>query len=88
MDPTEAKIFAAGLNPNLSCLDLHGLYPMEALERLELFLYKNCQAKIDVMRVVYGGGTGKLKLEILSVLRKHPLVDKIHDEGGSVIILL
>jgi len=88
MNPTEAKIFAAQLNQNLPALDLHGLYPQEALEKLELFLYQNHQAKISTLRVVYGGGTGKLKSAVLSVLHKHPMVDKIQDEGGSVIILL
>lgn len=85
MNPTEAKIFAAQLDQNLPSLDLHGLYPGEALEKLELFLYQ--QSQVDAVRVIYGGGTGKLKAEVLAVLRKHPMVAKIHDEGGSVIIL-
>jgi len=88
MDPTEAKIFAATLNQNLPTLDLHGFYPQEALDKLELFFYNNFKLKVTAVRVVYGGGTGKLKSEVLSALQKHPLIGKIYDEGPSVIIIL
>ena len=88
MNQLEAKIFAAELREDLPTLDLHGFYPSEALEKLELFLYSKAQAHEDTVRIIYGGGTGKLKAEVLVYLKKHPLAGTIKDEGGAAIVLL
>lgn len=88
MDIKEAKFFKASLDNNIPQLDLHGFYPQEAIEKLELFLFDELNKKQDVLRVIYGGGTGRLREEVLGYLKKHSLVDSIKDEGGSCIILL
>lgn len=88
MENQSALLFSAELRSDLSTLDLHGLYPAEALEKMELFLYEGYQARESAVRVIFGGGTGKLKEEVMRVLAAHPLVGPTKDEGGSVIILI
>ena len=88
MDLQEAKFFKASLDNNLPQLDLHGFYPSEALDKLELFLFDELNKKQDVLRIIYGGGTGRLKIAVLEYLKRHPLIDNIKDEGGSCIIIL
>jgi len=86
MNNKQAKIFAASLGVEMPELDLHGLYPREALEKLELFLFANRDKQM--LRVIYGGGTGKLMREVTDYLKKHPLVDEVIDNGGSCVIVL
>ena len=88
MNITDAKIFAGELSNDLSTLDLHGFFPSEALEKLELFLYEQNQNNIQIVKVIYGAGTGKLKTKVLEYLKEHPLVDAIKDEGGAAIVIL
>ena len=88
MNNQEAKLFKAELDQNLPALDLHGFYPKEALEKLELFLYENYLQQEEILRIIYGGGTGVLKEKVLQYLKNHKLVATIKDEGGSCVILL
>ena len=85
MNNQQAKIFAASLGGRMPELDLHGLYPNEALEKSELFLFANREEQ--KCRVIYGMGTGKLKQAILVYLKKHPLVEDVFDEGGSCVVI-
>ena len=66
-------------------LDLHGFYPNEALEKLELFLFADRDKQM--CRVIYGYGTGKLGTEVLQYLKKHPLVEDVVEEGGSCVVI-
>jgi len=75
-------IWCGGKMPEL---DLHGLYPHEALEKLELFLFKNREEQR--CRIIYGMGTGKLREEVLECLKKHPMVDEIIEDGGSCVVV-
>lgn len=88
MKNDEAKILAASLGGKMPELDLHGLYPDEAKDKVELFLYQCVQKKEGTARVIYGGGTGKLGEAVIAYLQNHPLVDKIVEQGGSVVIIL
>jgi len=92
MNNIQAKLFKAELDPNLPTLDLHGFYPDEAIDKLELFLFENHQSNPPAggttLRIIYGGGTGKLKEKVLEYLKNHQLVDTIKDEGGSCILIL
>jgi len=88
MNNIQAKLFKAELDQNLTSLDLHGFYPLEALEKLEIFLYEKYEEKEDILRIIYGGGTGVLRDKVLEYLNNHNLVDTIKDEGGSCIVLL
>ena len=85
MDSKQAKIFAASLGAKMPELDLHGFYPDEALEELELFLFENKDKQM--CRVIYGGGTGKLREVVLMSLTKHPMVEDVVEEGSSCVIL-
>lgn len=86
MNNKQAKIFAVSLGAKMPELDLHGLYPQEALGQLELFLFANRNKQM--CRVIYGYGTGKLRVEVLAYLKKHPLVDEIVEDAGSCVVFL
>lgn len=89
MDNIEAKIFAAQLNRDIPTLDLHGLYPNEALEKLELFLFENYANREEkVVRVIYGGGTGRLGEAVRACLNGHKLVLKTVIEHGSCLVII
>ncbi|MBT4120980.1 MAG: Smr/MutS family protein [Candidatus Magasanikbacteria bacterium] len=88
MDNKQAKIFAAEIGADIPVLDLHGLYPSEALEQVEPFVFAMHKDKQDTGRIIYGGGTGVLRKEVLNYLQKHPLIEDVVEEGGSCLVLL
>ena len=88
MDTLSAKLFAAEIDHNLPTVDLHGLFPDEAKNKLDNFLFDSFNKKSGAIRVVYGIGTGKLKEEILLFLGKHGLVEALQDEGASAVAVL
>jgi DNA-nicking Smr family endonuclease len=88
MNNNEAKIFAAQLRDDLPAIDLHGLYPSEALVKLELFIYDQFQLKQEVVKIIYGGGTGILHQKVIQYLQNHSLVGTLLEQGGSCIIFL
>lgn len=87
-EDTYFKLFAAELDSKIPELDLHGFRIDEACSKLELFLYEKYNEKKTALKIIYGGGTGKLREKVLEYLHKAPLVDTIHEQGGSCIILL
>ena len=88
MDKRQAKIFAAEIGADIPSLDLHGSYPTEALEQVEPFVYGIYKNKQEVGRIIYGGGAGVLRREVLQYLKKHPLVEDVVEEGGACLVLL
>lgn len=84
----EAKILAAQLDPNISEVDLHGLYPSEALEKTDLFIFDLLKQNKPFGRIIYGFGTGKLREEILAYLSKNKLIQEVVEDGGSCLIFL
>lgn len=87
MNNKEAKIFAADLGADIPELDLHGFYPDEATQKLEQFLFFCYRKKIKMARVIYGGGTGKLRTVVLQYLKKHPQVEDVVDRGTTCVVL-
>ena len=87
MDKNDLKFFAVQLGAKIPELDLHGLYPNQALDRLEIFLYQCIEKNIDSARVIYGGGTGRLREVVLERIKQLSIVDDYHDEGGSCVII-
>lgn len=88
MDTREARRMAASLRTDLPTLDLHGLYPQEALEKLELFLYTMIERGETEFAVVYGVGTGELGKTVLAHLDKHPaVVDRVEEAGRCIVLL-
>ena len=88
MDNKQAKIFAAEIGADIPVLDLHGFYPREALDKVESFVFDIYKNKQNMGRIIYGGGTGVLRREILQYLQKHPLVGDVVEEGGACLVLL
>lgn len=88
MNNKQAKIFAAEIGADIPVLDLHGFYPSEALEKIEPFVYGIYKNKEQVGRIIYGGGAGVLRKEVLNYLKKHPLVEDVVEEGGACLVLL
>ncbi len=69
-------------------LDLHGNYPDVAVEKLEIFISDLVFNKENIGRVIYGGGTGKLREIVLSTVKKSVLVKDWKEEGGSCLVLI
>lgn len=88
MDDQAAKLFAASLRDDLPTLDLHNTYPDEVVNELEIFLSRAIEKDFEVVRVIYGGGTGKLREITLNYLQNHKLIGKIEETGGSSLVLL
>jgi len=84
----EYLFLAAELGAQIPGLDLHGFYPDEALEKLEIFLYDNLMKKEKTARIIYGGGTGKLREAVLSRLAGHKAVGDYKEENGSCVLIL
>ena len=87
MDKNSAKFFAAQIGAKIPTLDLHGFYPSDALEKLEIFLYQCIEKNADSARIIYGGGTGRLREAVLKYLKGHKVVTDYQDEGGSCVVL-
>jgi len=85
---TDIKQFAASLGGSMPELDLHGLYPNEALEKLESFIFACYKKRENRAKIIYGFGTGKLREEVTGYLNKHPLVDEVFEEGGNCVIII
>ena len=81
------RIFAAELRDDLPTLDLHGLYSNEAVEKIDPFLYLNCNNKESAVKIVYGAGTGKLREAVTDYLHSHPLVGTMQAEGAYCLII-
>lgn len=87
MDKNNAKFFAAEIGATIPTLDLHGFYPNDALEKLDIFIYKCVEQKADSARIIYGGGTGRLRDAVLENIKNYPIINDHKEEGGSCIIL-
>lgn len=87
MNKDQLKFFAAELGAKIPTLDLHGFYPSDALEKLDIFLYQCVEKNVDSARVIYGGGTGKLREAVLDKLKVHKAVKNYLQEGGSAVVL-
>ncbi len=87
MDKNGLKFFAAQLGAKIATLDLHGFYPDQALEKLDIFVYQCVEKNVDSARIIYGGGTGKLREVILGKIKDCSVITDYQEEGGSCVIL-
>lgn len=87
MDKKSAQFFAAELGAKIPVLDLHGFFPDQALEKLEIFLYQCIEKNVGSARVIYGGGTGRLREAVLKYLKDHKVAVDYRDQGGSCVVL-
>lgn len=88
MNSNEAKKLALTLQTDFQEIDLHGIYPEEALTKLDQFLYDTSQSRHQFIKIIYGIGSGTLKKSVLSYIGDHPLVEEWIDQGGSCAVLL
>ena len=70
----EALILFAELG-DAPALDLHGLDAMSARHELETFLNHHFMQRSQVVKIVHGRGTLKLRDTIQKLLTNHPLVE-------------
>ena len=88
MQIDEYKFYAAELGAKIPELDLHGNYPDVAKEKMEIFISDLVFKKENIGRVIYGGGTGKLREIVLNIAKNSPLVKDVKEEGGSCLLLI
>ncbi|MBD3311389.1 MAG: hypothetical protein GF349_02745 [Candidatus Magasanikbacteria bacterium] len=86
MDKKEALIYSAEIGADIPELDLHGFYVKDALEKLESFIFQNYKSD-SVVRIIYGGGTGRLEEAVTEYLKKHPQVEKILKYSGNCLVV-
>lgn len=87
MKKNDLKFFAAQLGAQIPTLDLHGFYPSDALDKMDIFIYQCVEKNVDSARIIYGGGTGKLREIVLAKLKEYKTVKKFQEDGGSVVVL-
>ncbi len=88
MEKSEAKIFAAELGAAMPELDLHGKYPHEIADEVRSFVLENYNLDKEMVRVIYGGGTGKMREEILSILdgeKMKSIIESLDVKEGSCV---
>lgn len=87
MNNNNLKFYAAQLGAEIPTLDLHGFYPSDAMDRLDIFIYQCIEKNADSARVIYGGGTGRLREAVLEKIKEYSVITAYQEEGGSCIIL-
>lgn len=70
----EATVFAAELGETVS-IDLHGLHVDEAKAQLENFLHHEFMEGTEVVKIIHGRGTMKLKEAVQQLLEKESIVE-------------
>ena len=87
MNKDQLKFFAAEIGAQIPTLDLHGSYPDDALDKLDIFIYQCVENNSDLARVIYGGGTGKLRGVVLNKFKEYKIIKNFRDEGGSAVVI-
>ena len=82
----EAKFFAAEMSNVLAKLDLHGRFPEEIGNEVDVFLVDH--QSDDVVEIVYGIGRGVLRREVLNFLKNHPMVAAVKEKGASCLVVI
>ena len=91
--PEETLIFAAEMGGAPS-IDLHGDFVDVALTRLDEFLHQQFLRGSEVIKIIHGRGTGKLRRAIHVWLKKQELVRYFRDsqaptqQGGVTLAVL
>lgn len=90
MQRHEAQIFAAELGLKIPQLDLHEKYPHEIETDVKSFVLGNYGDDKDMIRIIYGGGEGKMREEVLNVLKSKEMksvIDSIDVKEGSCVVI-
>jgi len=90
MDKIEAKIFAAELGAAMPQFDLHEKYPHEIENDVKSFVIENYGLDKEMVRIIYGGGTGKMREAVLEILNREDMKNIIVSidvkEGSCVVV--
>lgn len=90
MEKSEAKIFAAELGAEMPQLDLHEKYPHEIESDVKSFVLENYGLDKEMVRIIYGGGTGKMREAVLEILNQKDLqiiIANIEVKEGSCVVV-
>ncbi len=69
-------------------LDLHGENINGVEEKIDQFIYQNFLQSERAVKIITGGGTGKLKEKVKNCLSKNSLVIEVVDEFGALVTIL
>lgn len=75
-------------------LDLRGKYGDEAIPEIDSYLAAAVEARLKLVTLIHGKGTGALRAKVHTFLNTHPLVRSYHDGGrdsmdfGSTVVEL
>ena len=79
----DAKIFAAEFSGNAPSIDLHGFDTVAAPHELDVFIHSSVLHGEDVIQIIHGRGTGKMRDVVHQFLSVHPFVEVFQD-GSSL----
>jgi DNA mismatch repair protein MutS2 len=60
-------------------LDLHGFFPEQVPEIIEVFIHNARTLRLNRLRVIHGKGRSRLKYEVIQALKSNPDVMRFHD---------
>lgn len=90
MSEEHFKIFAAELGAEMPQMDLHEKYPHEIEDDVKSFVLENYGLDKEMVRIIYGGGTGKMREAVLEILKQESLQSIIANidvkEGSCVVV--
>jgi DNA mismatch repair protein MutS2 len=73
----------AGVNKNITELDLHRLTVDEAIPRIDEFLHSAFRANLYRVWIIHGIGSGILRQEVRRYLSNHSLVSSFTTADGA-----
>ena len=83
---SESKIFGAELSGNAPSIDLHGLDTEAGIHDLETFLHGAFMRGDDVIKVIHGRGTGKMREAVQAFLSTQEIVETFRDGRSTAEI--
>jgi DNA-nicking Smr family endonuclease len=60
-------------------LDLHGFFPEQAGEMVEVFIQNALELGLTRLRIIHGKGRSRLKYEVHQILKAYPRVRDFYD---------
>lgn len=75
----ESKIFGAELSGNAPLIDLHGLDTQAGTHDLDIFLHAAFMHGDEVVKIIHGRGTGKMREAVHAFLTSQEIVETFRD---------
>jgi DNA mismatch repair protein MutS2 len=83
----ESLFFQGEMDSETPSCDLHGLTSDRAISECDSFINHEFMNGTEVVRIVHGRGTGKLRDKIHKFLKSHELVEDFRDSQNPNLIL-